>query len=284
MKLVRYGAKGAEKPGLIDAGGTLRDLSAHVKDIAGDVLSPGGLAKLRALDTGSLPAVPGKPRLGAPVGQIGKFLCIGANYHDHIAESSNPVIPELPILFTKFDTSVGGPDDPIMIPKGSQKTDWEAELAFVIGRPARMVSQADALSYVAGYTICNDVSERDWQHKKGGQWQKGKACDGFGPLGPWLVTTDEITDPQTLDLWLEVNGKRFQNGNTKDMIFNCAYLISHLSEFFTLMPGDVVSTGTPAGVGGGQKPNPVFLKPGDKVRVGCTGLGTQTQEFVAYKD
>ena len=284
MKLVRYGAKGAETPGLIDADGKLRDLSAHVPDIAGDVLTPQGLARIKALDPMSLPLVSGNPRLGAPVGRIGKYLCIGANYRDHIAESTNPIpIPSEPILFNKFDTSIGGPNDPIMIPKGSQKTDWEAELAIVIGRPARLVSKEAALDYVAGYTICNDVSEREWQHKRNGQWQKGKANDGFGPLGPWLVTTDEIKDPQTLPIWLEVNGKRYQNGNTKDMIFNCAFLVSYLSEFFTLMPGDVIATGTPAGVGGGVKPNPVFLKPGDVVVLGIEGLGKQRQEFVAFK-
>jgi ureidoglycolate lyase len=285
MKLVRYGAKGAEKPGMVDADGKIRDLSGKVPDIAGEVLTASGLAKLRALDSTSLPLVSGNPRLGAPLSGIGKFLCIGANYRDHIAESTNPIpIPSEPILFSKFDTSVGGPNDQIMIPKGSQKTDWEAELAIVIGKDARFVSREKALDHVAGYTICNDVSEREWQHKRMGQWQKGKACDGFGPLGPWLVTTDEITDPQTLPIWLEVNGKRYQNGNTKDMIFNCAFLVSYLSEFFTLRPGDVIATGTPAGVGGGVKPNPVFLKPGDKVRLGIGGLGEQNQEFVAFKE
>lgn len=283
MKLVRYGAKGAEKPGLVDADGKLRDLSAQVPDIAGDVLTPQGLARLKALDPKSLPLVSGSPRMGAPVGRIGKFLCIGANYRDHIAESSNPVLPSEPILFTKFDTSVGGPNDPITIPKGSQKTDWEAELAVVIGQKTSHVSKEKALDHVAGYMICNDVSERDWQHKRNGQWQKGKACDGFGPIGPWLVTADEVGDPQTLPIWLEVNGHRYQNGNTKDMIFDCAFIISYLSQFFTLMPGDVIATGTPAGVGGGVKPNPVFLKPGDVVTVGIGGLSKQVQEFVAYK-
>jgi ureidoglycolate lyase len=281
MKLARYGARGAEKPALLDAGGRLRDLSRVVPDMAGEVLTPQSLAKLRALDPNGLPIVEGNPRIGAPLGRVGKFLCIGANYRDHIAESSNPVVPSEPILFDKFETSIGGPNDPITIPKGSEKTDWEAELAIVIGRKCKHVSKAEALAHVAGYTICNDVSERDWQHRRGGQWQKGKACDGFGPLGPWLVTADEIPDPQTLGVWLEVNGKRFQNGNTRDMIFDCAYLISYLSQFFTLMPGDVISTGTPAGVGGGQKP-PVFLKPGDEVRLGIDRLGEQRQKFVAF--
>jgi 2-keto-4-pentenoate hydratase/2-oxohepta-3-ene-1,7-dioic acid hydratase in catechol pathway len=281
MKLARYGARGAEKPALLDAGGRLRDLSRVVPDIAAEVLTPQGLAKLRALDPNGLPIVEGNPRIGAPIGRVGKFLCIGANYRDHIAESSNPVVPSEPILFDKFETSIGGPNDPITIPRGSEKTDWEAELAIVIGRRCKHVSKPEALAHVAGYTICNDVSERDWQHRRGGQWQKGKACDGFGPLGPWLVTGDEIPDPQTLSVWLEVNGKRFQNGNTRDMIFDCAYLISYLSQFFTLMPGDVISTGTPAGVGGGQKP-PVFLRPGDEVRLGIDRLGEQRQKFVAF--
>lgn len=284
MKLVRYGAKGAEKPGLVDADGKLRDLSAQVPDIAGDVLTSQGLARIKAVDPKSLPLVSGNPRFGAPVGRVGKFICIGANYRDHIAESTNPIpIPSEPIVFNKWDTSVGGPNDPITIPKGSQKTDWEAELAIVIGRTAKHVARENALDYVAGYTICNDVSEREWQHKRMGQWQKGKACDGFGPLGPWLVTTDEIKDPQTLPIWLEVNGHRYQNGNTKDMIFDCAFLISYLSDFFTLNPGDVIATGTPAGVGGGVKPNPVFLKPGDVVTLGIGGLGKQVQEFTAFK-
>jgi ureidoglycolate lyase len=284
MKLVRYGTKGAEKPGLIDADGKIRDLSGKVSDIAGEVLTAAGLAKLRGLDPKSLPLVSGTPRLGAPLTGIGKFLCIGANYRDHIAESTNPIpIPAEPIVFNKWDTSIGGPNDPIMIPKGSQKTDWEAELAIVIGKEARLIDKDRALDHVAGYTICNDVSEREWQHKRMGQWQKGKACDGFGPLGPWLVTTDEIKDPQTLPIWLEVNGKRYQNGNTKDMIFDCAFLVHYLSQFFTLRPGDVIATGTPAGVGAGVKPNPVFLKPGDKVRIGIGGLGEQNQEFVAFK-
>ena len=282
MKLLRYGPPGQEKPGMLDRSGRIRDLSGQIADLKGSALSPRGLDRLRALDPESLPLVDGKPRLGPCVGRIGKFLCIGLNYSDHAAETGAP-IPKEPILFIKADTAISGPNDPVVIPKDSKKCDWEVELAVIIGSTAQHVSEESALDYVAGYAICNDVSEREWQHKRNGQWQKGKANDGFGPLGPWLVTTDEIKDPQTLPIWLEVNGKRYQNGNTKDMIFNCAFLVSYLSEFFTLMPGDVIATGTPAGVGGGVKPNPVFLKPGDVVVLGIEGLGKQRQEFVASK-
>ena len=273
MKLCRYGARGAEKPGMIDAQGRLRDLSGHVADIAGDVLAD--LAPLRAIDPDSLPLVAGDPRMGACVGNIGKFICIGLNYSDHAAESGSVVPPE-PIIFAKYNSAICGPDDPIIIPRGSVKTDWEVELAFVIGKRAKYVSEADALSHVAGYFVCNDVSERAYQTERSGQWSKGKSSDNFGPIGPWLVTADEVADPQNLQMWLKVNGEQRQNGSTATMVYGVAYLVAYLSQFFTLHPGDVISTGTPPGVGMGMKP-PRFLKAGDVVELGIDGLGQQRQ-------
>ena len=283
MKLVRYGPPGKEKPGLIDADGKLRDLSKKVKDIGPDTLAPAKLKELSKLDTKRLPLVKGKPRFGPCVTGVPKFLAIGLNYVDHAKETGSP-IPENPIVFFKSETSISGPNDPIMLPKDSTSTDWEVELAFVIGRRARYVGEKDALRYVAGYCICNDVSEREYQIKKGGgQWGKGKGCDTFGPLGPWLVTTDEIRDPQNLRMWLKVNGETRQNGSTSTMIFGVAKLVADVSRYMTLEPGDVVTTGTPPGVGLGMKPAPQYLKAGDVVELGIEGLGTQTQKVVAFK-
>ena len=277
MKLVRYGNVGEEKPGLLDDNGVLRDLSGEVADIAGDALSDEALDRLRALDAPSLPVVEGNPRLGPCVGQIGKFMCIGLNYTDHAEETGNP-IPEHPILFMKANSAIVGPNDDVVIPRGSTHSDWEVELGVVIGKAAKYVSEEDALDYVAGYCVCNDVSERQFQLHLTGQWTKGKSCDTFGPTGPWLVTRDEVPDPQNLDMWLDVNGKRMQTGNTKTMIFTVAQIVSHLSQMFTLHPGDVISTGTPPGVGMGMKPEPVYLKSGDVMEVWIEGLGTQRQE------
>ncbi|MEM9427360.1 MAG: fumarylacetoacetate hydrolase family protein [Pseudomonadota bacterium] len=279
MKLVRFGEKGAEKPGMIDADGALRDLSAHVDDINGAALSDESLAKLAALNPADLPAVSGGPRMGACVGDIGKFVCIGLNFTDHAEETGNP-IPEHPIVFMKANSAISGPFDDIVMPRGSTKTDWEVELGVVIGREAKYVSEADALDYVAGYCVCNDVSERTFQIELSGQWTKGKSCDTFGPTGPWMVTKDEIADINNLEMWCDVNGKRMQSGSTKTMIFNVAQIVSHLSELFTLHPGDVISTGTPPGVGMGMKP-PLYLKAGDEVSLYIEGLGTQTQKVVA---
>ncbi|MEM9584965.1 MAG: fumarylacetoacetate hydrolase family protein [Pseudomonadota bacterium] len=275
MKLVRYGETGAEKPGLIDANGILRDLSAHVADINGAVLEH-QLDMLRGLDPHSLPAVDGDPRMGACVGEIGKFLCIGLNYSDH-ADEMGLDYPEHPILFFKANSAIVGPNDDVMIPRGSTQTDWEVELGAVIGKPCKYVSEQDALDYVAGYCIVNDVSERHFQTKLTGQWTKGKSCDTFGPTGPWLVTADEVANPQNLSMSLDVNGKRMQTGTTKTMIFTVALIVSHLSQLMTLHPGDVISTGTPPGVGGGMKPEPVFLKNGDVMELTIEGLGTQRQ-------
>ena len=280
MKLVRYGATGQEKPGMIDADGTLRDLSAHVADIMGATLGDDSIAKLRALDPATLPAVEGSPRMGACVGDIGKFMCIGLNYADHAAETGAD-IPEHPILFMKANSAITGPNDDVVMPRGSVKTDWEVELGVVIGKAAKYVSEEEALEYVAGYCLCNDVSERHFQTSLTGQWTKGKSCDTFGPTGPWLVTRDEIEDPQNLDMWLDVNGKRMQTGNTKTMIFTVAQVISHLSQLFTLHPGDVISTGTPPGVGMGIKPEPVYLKDGDVMELSIQGLGIQRQNVRA---
>ncbi|MEM8630865.1 MAG: fumarylacetoacetate hydrolase family protein [Pseudomonadota bacterium] len=277
MKLVRYGAAGAEKPGMIDGDGTLRDLSGAVGDIAGDVLSDAALDALRALDPASLPAVDGDPRLGPCVSGIGKFMCIGLNYSDHAAETGAD-IPEHPILFMKANSAIVGPNDDVVMPRGSTHTDWEVELGVVIGTTAKYVSEADALNHVAGYCVCNDVSERRFQTQLTGQWTKGKSCDTFGPTGPWLVTRDEVPDPQALDMALDVNGKRMQSGTTSTMIFTVAQIISHLSHLFTLHPGDVISTGTPPGVGMGMKPAPVYLKSGDVMEVWIDGLGKQRQE------
>jgi 2-keto-4-pentenoate hydratase/2-oxohepta-3-ene-1,7-dioic acid hydratase in catechol pathway len=280
MKLVRYGADGQEKPGMIDADGTLRDLSAHVADISGATLGDDNIAKLRALDPATLPAVEGNPRMGACVSDIGKFMCIGLNYADHAAETGAD-IPEHPILFMKANSAITGPNDDVVMPRGSTKTDWEVELGVVIGKAAKYVSEEEALDYVAGYCLCNDVSERHFQTSLTGQWTKGKSCDTFGPTGPWLVTRDEVEDPQKLDMWLDVNGKRMQTGNTKTMIFTVAQVISHLSQLFTLHPGDVISTGTPPGVGMGIKPEPVYLKDGDVMELSIQGLGVQRQNVRA---
>ncbi|MFK7763462.1 MAG: fumarylacetoacetate hydrolase family protein [Roseobacter sp.] len=276
MKLVRYGAVGSEKPGMVDAQGVLRDLSGHVADITGDVLSEAGLDALRAIDPASLPVVAGSPRMGACVGKIGKFMCIGLNYKDHAIETGNP-FPDHPVLFMKATSAVIGPDDAVSMPRGSTSTDWEIELGVVIGKPAKYVSKEDALDYVAGYCLCNDVSERHFQNNLTGTWTKGKSCDTFGPTGPWLVTKDEIEDVQNLDMWLDVNGKRMQTGNTKTMIFTVAEIIEHLSGLMTLHPGDVISTGTPPGVGMGMKPAPVYLKRGDVMELMIEGLGQQRQ-------
>ncbi|WP_112662042.1 fumarylacetoacetate hydrolase family protein [Microvirga flavescens] len=275
MKLLRYGPAGQEKPGLLDSSGTLRDLSAHVKDIAGEALSPEGLKRIAALDPASLPAVEASVRLGPCVGGTGKFICIGLNYSDHAAETGASVPPE-PIVFMKATSAIVGPNDNIEIPRGSQKTDWEVELGIVIGRHAKYVSEADALDYVAGYCLTNDVSERAFQTERHGQWTKGKSCDTFGPTGPWLVTKDEIADPQNLKMWCEVNGRRMQDGSSATMVYGVKYLVSYLSQFMSLHPGDIISTGTPPGVGMGMKP-PVFLKAGDVVTLGIEGLGTQRQ-------
>ncbi len=281
MKLVRYGKPGKEKPGLIDADGNLRDLSAVLPDIGAAALDAKVLAKLAKLKTDKLPLVKGKPRMGCPVAQVGKYIAIGLNYSDHAAESGMP-IPKEPVVFMKATSCIQGPNDDVMLPKGSVKSDWEIELGIVIGTQARYVSQKDALKHVAGYTLCNDVSEREFQLERGLQWDKGKGCDTFGPIGPWLVTTDEIANPQKLAMWLDVNGVRKQTGNTKTMIFNCAKIVSYVSEFMTLMPGDVICTGTPPGVGLGMKP-PVFLKKGDVMTLGIEGLGEQRQLVVPFK-
>ena len=281
MKLVRYGKPGREKPGLIDAAGQLRDLSAVLPDIGPAQLSDAQLGKLLKLKTDTLPLVRGKPRMGCPVAGIGKFIAIGLNYSDHAREAGMP-IPREPIVFTKATSCIQGPDDDVMLPKGSVKGDWEVELGVVIGKMARHVTQKAALDHVAGYLLSNDVSEREFQLERGGQWDKGKGCDTFGPLGPWLVTRDEIPNPQKLALWLDVNGQRMQTGNTRTMIFSVAKIVSHLSEYMTLMPGDVIITGTPPGVGLGMKPQR-FLKAGDVMTLGIEGLGTQTQRVVPFR-
>ena len=278
MKLVRYGAMGAEKPGLIDKSGQLRDLSAHVKDLNGEAYAPASLAKLAALDPAKLAAVDGKPRIGAPVTGISKYVAIGLNYVDHAKETGNPIPPE-PIFFLKANTSLSGPNDSVERPRESKKLDWEVEIAAIIGTRAKYVSEADALNHVAGYCVCNDVSERNFQIERLGQWTKGKSHDTFGPLGPWLVTKDEIADVQKLSLWLDVNGKRCQTGSTSTMIFTMAKCISYVSQFMTLLPGDIVTTGTPPGVGTGMKP-PKFLNAGDVVALGIEGLGEQRQQIV----
>ncbi|MDI6025337.1 fumarylacetoacetate hydrolase family protein [Corticibacterium sp. UT-5YL-CI-8] len=275
MKLVRYGAIGAEKPGLVDLDGNIRDLSDHVADIGGPVIDPQELAKLSAIDTESLPLVAGETRLGACVAGTGKFICIGLNYSDHAAETGATVPPE-PIIFMKATSAIVGPNDDLVIPLGSKKTDWEVELGIVIGRKAKYVSETEALDYVAGYCTIHDVSERGFQTERFGQWTKGKSCDTFGPTGPWLVTKDEVADPQNLRLWLTVNGETMQDGSTSTMVYGAAYLVSYLSQFMSLMPGDIISTGTPPGVGMGMKP-PRYLNPGDVVELGIDGLGSQRQ-------
>ncbi|AEI82565.1 ureidoglycolate lyase (plasmid) [Cupriavidus necator N-1] len=279
MKLIRYGAAGQERPGMVDAQGRIRDLSAHIPDVTGDTISPQSVARLAAIDPATLPLVEGSPRVGPCVGAVGKMVCVGLNYSDHAAES-NMAIPTEPVLFMKATSAIVGPNDDVEIPPRAEKVDWEVELGVVIGKTARYVSKADALDHVAGYCIVNDVSERAYQLERGGQWDKGKSCDTFGPLGPWLVTRDEVPDAQALALWLEVDGKSYQNGNTSTMIFDVPTLVSYISQFMSLQPGDVISTGTPPGVGFGQKPVPVYLGAGQVMRLGITGLGEQRQRTV----
>lgn len=275
MKLLRVGEPGKERPAMLDEQGELRDLSPFIDDLAGDALLPSALERLRQLPLSELPKISGEPRIGACVGQIGKFICIGLNYADHAAETGAD-IPLEPVVFSKWTSAVVGPNDAVRIPRGSVKTDWEVELGVVIGKGGSYIAEEDALSHVAGYCVVNDVSEREYQVERGGTWDKGKGCDTFGPIGPWLVTADEIADPQQLDLWLEVDGKRYQNGNTRTMIFSVAHIISYLSRFMSLQPGDIISTGTPPGVGMGQKP-PVYLHAGQVIRLGIAGLGEQRQ-------
>jgi 2,4-didehydro-3-deoxy-L-rhamnonate hydrolase len=279
MKLLRYGPAGQERPGILGADGAIRDLSSVVTDIAGDTLLPESLARLRRLDPNTLPRVAGTPRIGPCVGQVGKFLCIGLNYSDHAAESGM-VVPKEPIVFMKATSAIIGPDDDVVLPRGSEKSDWEVELGVVIGKPAKYVEEADALAHVAGYCVINDLSERAFQLEGTGQWVKGKSADTFGPIGPWLVTRDEVADCGALDLWLEVDGHRYQNGSTRTLVFGVPYLISYLSRFMSLQPGDIISTGTPPGVGLGQKP-PVYLRAGNVIRLGVQGLGEQRQRVVA---
>lgn len=278
MKLMRVGQPGQEKPAILDAEGKVRDLSAHVKDIGGDAISPEGLKKIAAIDLGTLPVL-NEDRIGACVTGTGKFICIGLNFSDHAAETGATVPPE-PVIFMKATSAIVGPNDDVVIPRGSEKTDWEVELGVVIGKTAKYVSEADALDYVAGYCVSHDVSERAFQTERAGQWTKGKSCDTFGPIGPWLVTKDEITDPQNLGMWLKVNGQTMQDGSSKTMVYGVAHVVSYLSQFMSLHPGDVISTGTPPGVGMGQKP-PRYLKTGDVVELGIEGLGSQKQTFVA---
>ena len=282
MKLLRYGNPGQEKPGVLDGQGRVRDLSGLIGDLAGNALLPPSLAGLRALDIDSLPLVAGTPqkdlRLGPCVGQVGKFICIGLNYADHAAESGATVPPE-PVIFNKWTSAIVGPNDKVEIPRGSHKTDWEVELGVVIGKGGRYIDEADALSHVAGYCVVNDVSEREYQLERSGTWDKGKGCDTFGPIGPWLVTAEEVPDSNNLAMWLEVDGKRYQNGSTSTMVYKVPFLISYLSRFMSLQPGDVISTGTPPGVGMGQKP-PVYLRAGQVIHLGIDGLGTQTQTTV----
>ncbi len=279
MKLVRYGAQGAERAGVVDAEGRVRDLSMLLPDIGPEQVTPRTLAALAAIDVSRLPLVDEGVRLGSPIGQIGKIVCVGLNYRDHAAEA-NMAVPKEPVLFMKAITSLSGPNDDVQIPPGSQKTDWEVELGIVIGTRMKHVAKADVLPHVAGYVLANDVSERAYQTERGGQWDKGKSYDSFAPIGPWLVTADEVADPHALGLWLDVNGKRMQDGNTKNFIFDVPTMLSYISEFMTLEPGDLVLTGTPAGVGLGQKPEPVFLRAGDEMRLGITGLGEQRQKCV----
>ncbi len=282
MKLLRYGPAGQEKPGLLDGEGRIRDLSGHLPDLGPAALARESLARLAALDAASLPLVDGAPRLGTPVAGVGKFIAIGLNFADHAAESNLPV-PKEPIVFTKAISSLSGPNDPVMLPKDSVKSDWEVELGIVIGTRASYVEEAQALDHVAGYCLVNDVSEREYQIERGGTWDKGKGCDTFGPVGPWLVTSDEVGDPQSLDMWLDLNGRRMQTGNTRTMIFTCAQIVSYVSRFMTLMPGDVITTGTPPGVGMGMKPEPVFLKAGDVMTLGIEKLGEQRQDVTAWQ-
>lgn len=281
MKLMRIGAKGSERPALLDATGTLRDLSSIVADIAGDVLTPEGLDRIRAIDPETLPALAGDQRTGPCVGAVGKFICVGLNYADHAAESGLDV-PKEPVIFMKATSAICGPDDDIIIPRNSTKTDWEVELGVVIGKQARYVDEAHALEHVAGYCVVNDLSEREFQIERSGQWVKGKSADTFGPIGPWLVTSDEIADPQNLKMWLEVDGHRHQEGSTRTMVFGVARIVSYISQFMSLQPGDIISTGTPPGVGMGHKPQPVYLKPGQTMRLSIEGLGEQRQTTRAW--
>ena len=278
MKLLRYGPIGHEKPGMLDADSAIRDLSGVVGDIAGDTLTPEGIATLAAIDPATLPLVDGTPRYGACVGAVGKFICIGLNYSDHAAESGMDV-PKEPVIFNKWTSAICGPDDAVEMPRGSTKLDWEVELGVVIGKPGRYIDEADAMAHVAGYCVINDVSEREYQLERGGTWDKGKGCDTFGPIGPWLVTADEVPDPQALRLWLEVDGHKYQDGTTATMVFGVAEIVSYLSRFMSLQSGDVISTGTPPGVGLGQKP-PKYLAVGNVIRLGIQGLGEQTQRVV----
>ena len=282
MKLLRYGSPGRERPGLVDSSGKIRDLSSHVPDITPDVLAPASLGRLAALDPETLPLVDSSTRIGAPVDGVSKFIAIGLNYSDHAAESNMPV-PSEPVVFMKATSCIQGPNDDVMLPKDSEKSDWEVELGVVIGTTARHVQQDWALEHVAGYLVVNDLSERHFQLERGGTWDKGKGCDTFGPIGPWLVTRDEVGDPQNLDMWLEVNGERVQKGNTRTMIFDVAQLVSYCSRFMTLMPGDIITTGTPPGVGMGMKPSPRYLKAGDRMRVGIAKLGEQQQSVIAFR-
>jgi 2-keto-4-pentenoate hydratase/2-oxohepta-3-ene-1,7-dioic acid hydratase in catechol pathway len=282
MKLLRYGPAGHEQPGLLDAHGRVRSLAGRIADIAPEQLSPAGLARLAAVDAAALPAVQGKPRLGVPIAGTRKFIAIGLNFADHAAEANLP-IPTEPVIFTKAVSCLQGPNDEVMLPKGSRKTDWEVELGAVIGTTARYVEERHALEYVAGYVVVNDLSEREFQLERGGTWDKGKGCDTFGPIGPWLVTRDEVGDVQQLEMWLDVNGKRMQSGNTRAMIFSVAKIVSYVSGFMTLEPGDVIATGTPPGVGLGRKPEPLFLAPGDTIRLGIEKLGEQRQSVIAWR-
>ena len=276
MKLLRYGQIGSEKPGLLDENGVIRDLSEHVNDISAETLLPENIEKLKIIDYKTLPEVSSEVRLGPCVGQIGNFICIGLNYSDHAKESGMEV-PSEPVIFSKITSSICGPNDDVIIPRNAVKTDWEVELGVVIGKTTKYVDEASALEHIAGYCVINDLSEREFQLERSGQWIKGKSCDTFGPIGPWLVTPDEVGDPQNLDLWLDVDGKRYQDGSTRTMIFGVAYLIHYLSQYFTLQPGDVISTGTPPGVGLGQKPNPIYLHSGQKMHLGIEKLGVQNQ-------
>jgi 2-keto-4-pentenoate hydratase/2-oxohepta-3-ene-1,7-dioic acid hydratase in catechol pathway len=276
MKLLRYGESGQERPGMLDKSGLIRDLSGHINDISEETLLPINIEKLKKIDFNSLPEVSGDVRLGPCVGKIGNFICIGLNYSDH-AKESNMEVPKEPVIFSKITSSICGPNDDVIIPRNAIKTDWEVELGVVIGKSAKYVDEKDALDHVAGYCVINDLSEREYQLERSGQWIKGKSCDTFGPIGPWLVTPDEVGDPQNLDLWLDVDGIRYQDGNTRTMIFGVAYLIHYLSQYFTLQPGDVISTGTPPGVGLGQKPSPIYLRSGQKMHLGIEKLGVQNQ-------
>ena len=276
MKLLRYGESGNENPGMLDENGVIRDLSGYVNDISEETLLPENIEKLKKIDFKSLPEVSDEVRLGPCVGSIGNFICIGLNYSDHAKESGMEV-PKEPVIFSKITSSISGPNDDVIIPRNAVKTDWEVELGVVIGKTAKYVDEKDAINYVAGYCVINDLSEREYQLERSGQWIKGKSCDTFGPIGPWLVTPDEVGDPQDLDLWLDVDDKRYQDGNTRTMIFGVAFLIHYLSQYFTLQPGDVISTGTPPGVGLGQKPNPIYLRSGQKIHLGIEKLGVQNQ-------